>query len=71
MKEFMKWLGAEKIDEQENGVYVTLKNNNVETMNVLIEDYDAKKISDFKLLMSKNEFEILKEVYEDSLISWR
>ena len=70
MKEFMKWLDAEKIDEQENGVYVTLKNNNV-TMNVLIEDYDAKKISDFKLLMSKDEFEILKEVYEDSLISWR
>lgn len=71
MKEFMKWLDAEKIDEQENGVYVTLKNNNAGTMNILIEDYDAKKISDFKLLMSKDEFEILKEVYEDSLISWR
>ena len=71
MKEFMKWLDAEKIDEQENGVYVTLKNNSVETMNVLIEDYDAKKISDFKLLMSKDEFEVLKEVYEGSLISWR
>ena len=71
MKKFMKWLDAEKIDEQENGVYVTLKNNNTGTMNVLIEDYDAKKISDFELVMSKDEFEVLKGVYEDSLISWR
>lgn len=73
MQEFMKWLNAEKIEEQENGVYIKLKNHkNIEEYSqLLIESYDCRKISEMEFIMSKEEFEALKQVYQSSLTSWR
>ena len=62
------WIKATEITTTENGIYMKLKDS--EILEFLVEDYEAKKIGELEILMPLKEFEILKEVYKDSLIDW-
>lgn len=65
---FRDWIKATEITATENGVYIELTDS--EILEVLVEDYEAKRIGESKILISVKEFEVLREVYKNSLVDW-
>ena len=66
--DFMDWVKATEVVEKDNGVYMKL--DDCDVLEFLVEDYEAKRIGELEIIMPLKEFEILKEVYEGSLIDW-
>lgn len=70
MNDFKKWLQAEEIAVVENGIYIKFSELGKEEFKFICEYYEGKALSDTELIMPNKEYEILIEVYKDSLIKW-